>query len=278
MLGNWWNFVGEHAVAITAVVAVIALIQVWIIGLVRWLRKKFKESYVDIVPFGHIEVSYTTLGPTIGLAGTLRCRGQDLFINSIDLEVIRHRDGAKHVFDWVLFRTEKLNFIGGLQQPELIMEAELPCGMILNTNQSIRYNILFNDVVTADEVNQIIAPLRENWQTFILTELESKPIQTLYEEFSKSDIHVERFTKLSRLCYWEAGDYTLIFIIRSSKPDNIFMLKWDFSLTEDNVKLLQGNALNIIREVLGVPFSWPYMSAYSKYKVNNRFKLKITPQ
>jgi len=58
----------------TLIVAIIALIQPWVV----YLWKKFvRKGEIKLYPTGSIEVGYSSYGPTIGLHGTFRCLNQD---------------------------------------------------------------------------------------------------------------------------------------------------------------------------------------------------------
>lgn len=125
------------------IIAIIALAQPWLIAI--W-RKVFRKGKIDIFPSGHLEVGYSQYGPTLGLNSTLRCMNQNLFVSSITIELVKQKDHSKHLFEWGLFRVLKLTHKGEEA------EAELPYGFALASNQPKRYNILFIDVNTKDEI------------------------------------------------------------------------------------------------------------------------------
>jgi hypothetical protein len=93
------EFFSQH---FTSVVALIALIQPWAV----YLWKKFiRKEEINLYPTGSIEVGYSSFGPTIGLNGTFRCLNQDVFVNSISVEIIKQKDKSTHSFDWGVFRS-----------------------------------------------------------------------------------------------------------------------------------------------------------------------------
>src|SRR5438552_10322360 len=91
------------------IVAVVALIQPWVIAL--W-RRFFRPGTIDIHETGTIEVGYSGFGPTIGLRGTLRAVHRDQFVRDIQVAIAKVKDGSKHSFEWVVFRAEKLTSTG----------------------------------------------------------------------------------------------------------------------------------------------------------------------
>ncbi len=151
------EFLSEYG---TLIIATIALIQPWII----FLYKKFwKKGKIDVFPTGTIEVGYSIFGPTIGLNGTLRCLNQDMFISSINLQIVKQKDNSIHLFDWGVFRTQKLTHKG--ESAEL----ELPYGFMLNTLSPKRYNIVFFDMQTKNEMYNIIQGIEIEWGNILLS-------------------------------------------------------------------------------------------------------------
>lgn len=138
------------------IVATLALIQPWI----RFFYKRFfRKGRIDIFPTGTMQVGYSGFGPTIGLNGTFRCINQGNFVQSIDLKVIKHKDDSKHYFHWTVFRSQKLTLKG--EEAEL----ELPYSFMINISQPKRYNILFADMNTRDEMQTVLRNVYKDWKT-----------------------------------------------------------------------------------------------------------------
>ena len=85
----------------TLSVAALALAQPWL-----WAayRRFFRRPHIQAFPTSSIEVGFSQLGATIGLHGTLLAKGRDVFVYSIELEIVRQKDSATHDFVWALFR------------------------------------------------------------------------------------------------------------------------------------------------------------------------------
>jgi hypothetical protein len=127
-------------------VALLALLQAPLLILGRRFFTK-----LDIFETGAIEVGFSNVGPTIGLHGTMRVVFRDVFVTDIDLTVLRGRDQAQHDFDWVAFRSG--------EGPTV----DLPTGFMVTSTQPHRYNVVFSDFETRDQIAIAEAPVREAW-------------------------------------------------------------------------------------------------------------------
>lgn len=269
------KFLEANALAITAVVAVFALIQPWIFA--AW-RKYFRQGSIEIYQTGNLEIGYSGFGPTIGLNGTLRCIHRDLFVQTIQLELIKEKDSSKHSFDWGVFRSEKIT-VGGQDQATF----ELPCGFMLSTSLPQRFNIQFHDTQVQSEMRQVVNKLSEEWSkvrsksaTDELRKLSienaslppqlREPFLALYEGFSKSEVYLQSYESVVRTCYWEAGKYTLKMIVRTSKPDRSFEKYWDFALTEQETQAIRLNVIKLLQDICGGPSYGPYSFAFPEYE------------
>lgn len=259
----------------TLILAICGIVQVWVIAF--W-KKYVRKGEVNIYETGTVESGYSTIGPTVGLNGTLRVLDKDVFIKSIDLLVIREKDKAQHIFKWVAFRPPKIDLAGS--QP---ISLEIPSGFLVAPNSPHRFNIVFNDNDLFDDIRSLFndylsewykikAQLSEIWQPLIgatpSPEIINRQI-VLLEDFRKSKIHVDMFTALDRKCYWESGDYSITVNVRTSKPDKVFIKNYKFSLTEADSKNLKLNVIPILEEPISSYLRvqhYPYNFAYSSYK------------
>lgn len=253
----------------TFIVAVIALVQPWIISL--W-HKFFRPGTVDIFQTGMIQVGYNKFGPTLLLCGTLRARDRDFFIHSIHIELLKLRDQSRHRFDWGFFGSSKIVF----GRPEDIT-FEQPAGFMLLTSQPYRYNILFIDNSLKEEMQSRLEPVRQAWAKIMAqpgemispakTPDSEAPLrmQASYKEFSGTPQHLEAFGELDHLCYWEKGEYKLTLVVSTSRPDREFRRSWSFALSDGDAKNLRLNSIKILQELCG-QYSGQYIFAYVPYK------------
>lgn len=248
------------------VVGVLALIQPWVIaGWKRFVRK----GLIDIYETGYIEVGYSSMGPLIGLLGTLRAIHHDQFVRSIDVTVTKVKDGAHHQFEWSMFRDLKLTIGGGP-----IASFEMPSGFLLMATQPRRYNILFSDSNVQVEIQNKIQALKQAWGSFQWEATRKNPsIQSdqqwqsnLFVEFSKEPSCPVTSNELQRLCWWDAGQYNVQITIQTVRPDRSFKRNWSFELPEsDSQRLRMGNVFTMVREACQQQ-PWQYTLAYVKYE------------
>lgn len=259
---------------IIPIVAVIALIQPWFLRLwKRYLRKVNVEIYKTRT----IEIGYTSLGPIITLQGTLRATGRDCFIVSIELLVVRLSDGSRHKFDGEWFGSQ--TFIAGAPETRL----EVAHSFMLNTSQPHRYSVVFVDRKLGDEIRPIVEKVQMEWnKTYSSTALENikqleeahsdtktgssyqTELEKLYRAFFDSTLHVDAYTSLDRLCYWQPGSYEIQMRVKTHQPSGQYTKKWRFELTEQSVKTLRLNVLEILRQTCGQYFQNSYV--YIEYE------------
>lgn len=259
----------------TLIIAAIALAQPWIIAL---YKRYFRKGSVEIYESANIEIGYSLFGPTIGILGTLRCLNRDQFIKTIQLELVKEKDKSTHLFEWGVFRSNKIS-IGSEQQATL----EVPASFMISTAVPYRFNIQFHDLKTKNEMQSIIAALYSKWSKLMnetskealmelmvkTTELKTEfqdPYGALHSIFSKSDIHVQSFTSLDRICYWEPGTYYLNMKVKTSTPEKSFKKEWCFNLNEEEVKLIRLNAIKMLLDTCGRPNTDNYFFVYTKYE------------
>lgn len=261
------KFLIKHGVLI---IALAALIQPWLISI--W-KKFFIKSYIDIFETGKIEIGYSTFGPTIGLVGTLRCTNGDFFIREIQVNLIKTKDSSSHKFNWGVFRTEKLTNTGDESS------FELPYGFLLSTTLPRRYSIQFHDLQTQSELQNITNKVSEEWSSILYESMKDNPEQSfnqtsseaelsqfsIYQEFSKTPIHVNSYTSLDRLCYWEIGEYSIEMIVFTSNPNHNFRNKWSFSINDKDQAQLRLNVVKIMQDVCGRSSFSKYNFSYADY-------------
>lgn len=258
----------------TLILALVALIQPWLVAL---YRRFFRQAQLDIYETGDVEIGFSHFGPTIGLHGTLRTVNRDSFVRSINLRLTRYKDRAEHQFSWGVFRSDKLSLASGQDTT-----FQLCSGFMLTLNSPFPYNIQFWDRDVQEEIRPHLQSLRSAWaQAFlnaggsqlleagvdlaaVSTELQAAT-RSLYSTFSTRTEHVEAFSSLGRLCYWEPGRYRVRMNVDTARPDRTHSQTWDFDLSQADVEALRLNIIKILQECCGQVFG-VYNFAYPKYQ------------
>lgn len=95
---------------ITAVVAVIALIQPWVIKLWNMIFKKIKITFI---PSGKIKLFYNRSGAYVQIGGVIEAKNQDTVIKDISAKITRLCDNAELKMDWGSFNVPVYQSIAG---------------------------------------------------------------------------------------------------------------------------------------------------------------------
>src|ERR1700730_2001629 len=87
------------------IISGIALAQVWVIALVKSLRRPKLEIYES----HRLEVGYSSLGPSLSFVLALRARRGPVFIRALQLKLVRKRDNLTRSFAWKFFKSFRFN-------------------------------------------------------------------------------------------------------------------------------------------------------------------------
>ena len=249
--------------AIAAIVAFIALIQPWVLGLLRWV---FRRGTVDIHETGNIEIGFSGYGHTIGLTGTLRALHKDMFILGVKLQLVRP-DGLVRVFEWKAFRNPKLT-IGttGGQAAEISFDA--PTSFMVTPLQPQKFNILFADEQSLISALPVAQMLQQEWlariQKFGIPKLNpqllaqpevSNKLRHSFVQQANSETYRSLAELLTSLNYWRAGKYKLTMLVQTTRPNKTITKTWFFTLPQSELEKLESNVNSIVEDVCGMPLS-----------------------
>lgn len=265
--------------AVVGVIAVLALIQPWLLAAYRRL---FQPGHVVIHETGTIDVSFFTAGPTITLQGALQALHRDQFIQSMQLDVVRERDHAQSHMDWIALRPTQIVLGRANQQP---MTVELPFGFMLLTSSAGRFNILFGDRTVGQQIAHKLDGLLREWNQLTSTAIDRNIVQraiqgdseaahaleearrTVYEtKFKSSLIYTDTWGAVERLSFWEAGPYRLTLSVVTSRPKRTFTKSWRFELSEQDSKNLRLNTFSHLDAAVNLHSSGPFYSAFVPYQ------------
>jgi len=225
---------------------------------------------------GAVEVGYSNFGPTIGLQGTLHGRDREMFVRVISLEVTREADGARHAFEWAMFRS-----FGFTSARPAEVACQLAAGFMLLPAQPFRYNIFFSDRSFQQEhVQPVIDAIHAAWYQAVQAALAGAALsnnpdiaqvqiqhaaEQAYPAFSLQPAHVGGFTTLGQQFYWNPGWYQLSIRIETASPKRAFPKQWRFELTPAQSNTLRGNALKVVQQVCS-QYIGDYYFAYAPYR------------
>ncbi len=254
------------------VVSILALVQVWVIGVYKWLRK----GKIDIYETGNIEIGFAGFGPSVSLLGTLRARHKDVFVQRMIVRVVRVKDKAQYELAWQAFRPSQLSLTG--QQGQ---EFEIASSFLVTPAHPHKYSIFFADTRFLSDVRPTLTSMTEKWHAFVRDRMSRLPegqsssppnvmsnlalANPIFDEFSKTGSATDAFAALEHAFYWNAGEYALTLSIDVADVRHPIEKTWRFSLSDEDTRTLRPNAIGIIRAACGIT-NW-FSFAYPQYKL-----------
>lgn len=228
------NFIQSYG---TMIIAIVALIQPWIIAL--W-KKLYRKSQIHFEEIGNIEIGFNSFASNIGLNGMLRSSNKDFYISRMFINLKKIKDSSEHQFEWNLFRDVKFSL-----DNENITQFELPYGLNIQPQEPKKVSIQFKD---SSQVEYLLGPynsLSNEWLDFFEEKKELLTEEEIYEEFKNKPVLVNNYTKINREFYWEAGKYEMTLNIQTAPSDKITKIKYTFSLTEEQCDSLRLNTVKL---------------------------------
>jgi hypothetical protein len=248
-------------------VAVIALIQVWIIAL--W-KKYIKKGAIALYEAGSIEVSFSIWGPSIALLGTLRAINKDIFVNDITITITRLKDKAQQFLKWKAFRSHLFSI-----SPRDDIKLEVASSVLIRKDYPHKYHIYFATDAFANEYRPQVRPYTEAWGEFVRARLEAAEIKTgekvlaamnnpaimekIFADFLKEPLPSRIWQSLNNTFFWHAGSYRIDMNVSCGEPAGKLSRSWEFNIEDTEEKNLRLNIISCMREVINVPHFYNYV-------------------
>jgi hypothetical protein len=228
---------------ISTLVACLALIRPEIATQIRRLLNR-----LEFCPAGRLEIGFSNLGPTVGIYGTLVGHHNNQLVTSMQLKIVRNRDNATHLFRWAILRST--NFAQSAQQ------LEFAAAFMVHSAEPRKINIQFHDEITRDHFLDDLINLQQSFRTYladnsiILATKNEQELQEIRDDFrtANNSLFFETFKKLGDFFYWEKGRYNVTLSIWTKNPKKEFRQQFEFSLSEEESKLLLANRIAILEE------------------------------
>lgn len=244
----------------------------WIPWVIILLLKVFRKGKVDFHERLRAQIGYTAWGIVVILEGSLRALGADMFITKMTLSLTKCKDNSKHNLECWFFQP------GALPGGRLAREnwrSFYPT--MVRVSQPQLYGMVFTDTQTYEEMRAITDELVKKWSMWRSKLFEgsdyaapahSKTLpemaKSLFEEFKSSKVYAESSRDIDKLCYWDAGQYSLEMTVQTHKPNAVSRKKWQFEITKAQAKTFMLNIPSILEEVCGLPQQIEYASARVK--------------
>lgn len=217
---------------IATILAVIALVQPWIIA--AW-KKFFKPLKVTFIPSAKIKLYYNRSGAYIYLGGVVEAKNRPAVIKNISAKAIRQSDKAELAMDWSSFMVPVFQSVGG----NSVTTNEIARPFMIGANGLYPVFVEF-----ANSDTQMVDRFSKIYEKLIL---ESKQISNINTPFEQAKAQLQAIPEyqtfreeLLENFYWKVSDYQVELSI-SHSDNKIETYKYRFSLDQDEISEFRKN-------------------------------------
>lgn len=186
---------------ITAIVAVIALLQPWVIKLWNIIFKKIK---ITLIPSGKMKLFYNRSGAYVQIGGVIQAENQDTVIKDISAKVIRLCDNAELKMDWSSFNVPVYQSIAG----NIVTTTETARPFKVNSND---LSPVFVEFCTTDDA--FLDRLAEIHNSLVIKAGSianpTIPLETARQTFKETSEYQSAKEELLEGFYWKVSQYVL---------------------------------------------------------------------
>lgn len=223
----------SHYEIIATILAVIALIQPWIIA--AW-KKFFKPLKVTFIPSAKIKLYYNRSGAYIYLGGVIEAKNQTTVIKDISAKVIRQSDKAELAMDWSSFMVPVFQSVGG----NSVTTSEIARPFMIGANG---LNPIFVEFANSD--THVVDRLSKIYEKLILeskriSNLINTPFEQAKEQLQAIPEYPTFREELLENFYWRVSDYQVELLI-SHSDNKVEVYKYRFSLNQDEINEFRKN-------------------------------------
>ena len=217
---------------IATILAIIALIQPWIIAI--W-KKFFRPLKVTFIPSAKIKLYYNRSGAYIYLGGVIEAKNRSAVIKDISAKVIRQSDKAELVMDWSSFMVPVFQSIGG----NAVTTSEIARSFMVSANglNPIFVEFANTDTQLNDELNRIHEKIK----------LETRRICNINIPFDCAEQQQQEISEYQRFreellenFYWKTSKYVIELSIHHS-DDKTEICRYQFSLSQEETTEFKRN-------------------------------------
>lgn len=210
---------------VATIIALIALIQPWVIKLWKTLFKRVKIAFI---PSGKIKLFYNRSGAYVRVDGVIEAKNQSTIIRDISAKVIRLSDKAELKMDWSSFNAPVYQNVAG--NIVTTTEAARPFKVMANDLFPVFVEFANVDGICLNRLeeihNDLIAQAREIAGPTI-------PLEQARETFRKTSKYQSSKEELIEGFYWKVSEYVLkISVQYSNNKKKDFSYKFSFDQSE----------------------------------------------
>ncbi len=245
----------SNLLPLVPLVFVLVILSKFILELLSRIGKKPK---VQVYPAGKAEIGFSQYGPTIALFGTIRAQKADAFISEIEIKISSSARDMSRVMKWRAFKP----YIFGLI-PDNKIKLELVSAFLLTVSSPFKYNIVFADDPFIEKYSPLVPKVQALWEAYKKDVPEKS--HSDFEEFLETEEMQNILAEFRSSFYWKTGKYNLEMLIHTSTPDKVYKTSFEFTLSSEQIEVLEGNPVKILRLICGTEANCKYVfSEYTK--------------
>ena len=210
---------------VATIIALIALIQPWIIKLWSVLIKKAK---IMLIPSGKIKLFYNRSGAYVQIGGVIEAKNQSVVIRNISGKITRLSDNAELKMDWSSFNTPVFQNIGG----NIVTTTEIARPFKVKGNDLAPIFVEFTNIdsVFVNRMMEIHNSLSAQARAIATPDIS---LEQARNEFKKTNAYKEAKEELIESFYWKASQYILVIsVYYGSHAKQDFFYKFSLDLAE----------------------------------------------
>lgn len=212
---------------ITAVVAVIALVQPWGIKLFHIF---FKKLVITFIPSGKMKLFYNRSGAYVQIGGVIAVKNQDVVVEDISAKVVRRCDNAELKMNWSSFDVPVYQRIAG----NLLTTSEIARPFKIRANELSPVFVEFCNVDDSfmNHLDEIYTSLAAEAKSFVNPDVS---LEDACQKFRSTSNYQKIKEELLESFYWKPSQYLLVITVhcrRNIQKDFLY----EFSLNQAEIK------------------------------------------
>lgn len=213
------------------IIAIIALIQPWIIPL---LKKIFLRGKAIFTPAANLQLSNDYRGAYVRLSGVIEAKHQSIIVRNIRVKFTRGSDGAELCFDWSSLVSPVFQTVGG--QP--VMTSEIARPLRIGANDLLPVYIEFSK--ENQKWNEVYAAIFVQGQMILSgKQYQSYDVDNIVKEALSYGAYKEAHDEMLSDLFWKESEYQMELSIEYDNQKEVY--NYSFSLDQSDCFELRAN-------------------------------------
>lgn len=218
----------------------------WLPQIATWLYRLFVKPLVRIVPNQYAEIGFTSYGPILNLRMAFSVDNKDIIIDGMEL-LLRHEDGEVRMLRWAGLGETFSEITDSAGNKQVVSRDQSPIAIKLGVQSLLEKFVRFQEPRYHESDRPILQSLVSHFHYLKQTNSASYVADTLSckELFALLDTRRKSF-------WWKPGEYSVEVRLISSDSFKLLGKNFYFSLTANDIELLQRNFITLEVELNNV--------------------------